>query len=56
MNETIKTDSGAHSSAVTPIYELQYFAFWPGPWYLARPGKLGDLIRKHRPAAIVRIR
>jgi len=41
---------------LAPIYELRYFAFWPGPWHLVKPGTLGGLIKKHKPVAIIRIR
>lgn len=56
MENNQETNSGAHVSAVETIYELRYRADWPELWQGCMIGKLGDLIRKHKPVAIVRIR
>lgn len=37
------------------IYELRYFATWPGQWRGCEIGKLGGLIRKYRPVMVNRI-
>jgi hypothetical protein len=56
MIDTTKTESGASAESKTMIYEFKKVGWWPGSWYGAKSGELGDKIRKYKPVQIVRIR